>query len=682
MSSTTNNNTSATSLPQGFSVFQPALGSQLQFFPAVGTAELDEMIHNFIPGSSSIQEKRATVSLDFLDHHEATGQNFKFYPVWSMGVSTPLDSPLTDAASSFFNVSPVTPNWDWSQVSGPTSSQSSIKSRQSRRGSPSSRQQTADFSHLPGMKIMTKDGMDVTNQASRGSKTKEQRDHAHLMRIIKACDSCKRKKIRCDPSHKKRSVASTSTSQPEQYAPNRPSKPSKRARAAAEKQPSVEPAVIMDEMVPSMSLDLGEDLKVFSNGGEPWEEFVQYAPFEEVPADYNFFTDPLGYFSPMDLSFSNSASSSSPEMTMPLADNMTRESDSLSQLYYARSELLDTVSTDGSTIPSTSVTATASPVSTPTSLSSSPDKPTPALDSPTASERVVLSQSDVLRQSIGESSLPEAPGLVPLGSTLQRLENSPLYVASQGRIDWSSPDAPVMLPHSLIPSGSVGATPLPQRQLPPTVPAMDQSMSVADENHKSSLASSQSTLGVDVYHKPSASQALSPSPRQDVNIQDQYNDDESLSGDTSIRRDVLSTDDLIRKRDVRSNSVAKPGLTTEATHKGKPSTGSSEPLHTERTSVSTQGSTISESDVLSWDPANDKTAQLAVMAWAMSVCLAVIGEIAASAYTDYATRDDAMPHSTPTFTGADSAVSITRGSSIRVPLIDMPIMFQQAIVAG
>jgi len=49
---------------------------------------------------------------------------------------------------------------------------------------------------IPGFQIMTKDGVDVTSSAGRGTKTKEQREHAHLMRIMKACDACKKKKIR------------------------------------------------------------------------------------------------------------------------------------------------------------------------------------------------------------------------------------------------------------------------------------------------------------------------------------------------------------------------------------------------------------------------------------------------------------------------------------------------------
>ena len=49
---------------------------------------------------------------------------------------------------------------------------------------------------------MTKDGIDVTSTAGRGTKTKEQREHAHLMRIMKACDDCKRKKVRVSPPPK------------------------------------------------------------------------------------------------------------------------------------------------------------------------------------------------------------------------------------------------------------------------------------------------------------------------------------------------------------------------------------------------------------------------------------------------------------------------------------------------
>ncbi|KAF9778821.1 hypothetical protein IL306_002878 [Fusarium sp. DS 682] len=279
-------------LPQGFSVFQPTLGAQLQFFPAIGTRELDEMINAYMPGPASNQEKRASIALDYFEYAHLTGQTFKFYPVYSLSAadSPATASPLQDSGyGSSFNTSPVTSNWDWSHVNTSSSS---------RRSSPKSTSspQATDFSHLPGMKIMTKDGRDVTNSASRGSKTKEQRDHAHLMRIIKACDSCKKKKIRCDPSHKKRGVSSTVA---------QPAKVTKKTKTIAP-EPKVTPVVAQDAFAQLTfpQQDFSADLDSFTapteQGVEPWEQFVQF-PAEDD--NYDFFNDPEGYFSPGSSSF-------------------------------------------------------------------------------------------------------------------------------------------------------------------------------------------------------------------------------------------------------------------------------------------------------------------------------------------------------------------------------------------
>ncbi|KAM0355620.1 hypothetical protein ACHAPU_000004 [Fusarium lateritium] len=276
-------------LPQGFSVFQPALGAQLQFFPSVGTRELDELVNAYIPGPASTQEKRTSISLDYFEYAHLTGQTFKFYPVYTLAatVESPATaSPLQDSGyGSSFNTSPAISNWDWSHVNTTASS---------RRSSPksTSSHQPADFSNLPGMKIMTKDGRDVTNSASRGSKTKEQRDHAHLMRIIKACESCKKKKIRCDPSHKKRGVSSTSA---------QPAKVTKKTKAVAP-EAKIAPVVVQEAIAPQIEFseqDLLLDLDNFAAPGEPgdeqWEQFIQ---FPAVDDSYDFFNDPEGYLSP------------------------------------------------------------------------------------------------------------------------------------------------------------------------------------------------------------------------------------------------------------------------------------------------------------------------------------------------------------------------------------------------
>ncbi|KAK4125163.1 hypothetical protein N657DRAFT_643998 [Parathielavia appendiculata] len=227
----------------GFSVCQPALGAPLQWLPAIGTPELDDMINASLPGPASIQDKRAHISMDFFEYARQTGETFKFYPVPSASFTPVTASPATSAlydsgyASSSFNHSPVLSDrgsWTQSPVSFvPAVTDAGTKARTfaSKKSSNSStRQQAVDFANHPGMRILTKDGKDVTNSASRGCKTKEQRDHAHLMRIIKACDSCRRKKVRCDPSHRKRNASQASAAQADQ-------KPAKRPKKAGESTP-------------------------------------------------------------------------------------------------------------------------------------------------------------------------------------------------------------------------------------------------------------------------------------------------------------------------------------------------------------------------------------------------------------------------------------------------------------
>ncbi|KAL7816689.1 hypothetical protein V8C26DRAFT_428923 [Trichoderma gracile] len=321
---------SAAPLPQGFSVYQPQLGAQLQFFPALGTQELDDMINAYIPGSAPLKEKRATISLDFLEHSQLTGQTFKFYPVYYSSSPVAASPVNSIAASSFSNASPANSALDWSQASASpsvSSRSSASKGRKaSKSGSLAARYPAVDLSHLPGMKIMTKDGQDITDSASRGSKTKEQRDHAHLMRIIKACDSCRRKKIRCDPDHKKRPAS--------QAQPQSAAKAVKKARttppaAAATPAPAAStpppqktaPASVaistLDDNPPIPMSLLGLD-PTFTFTGldgldstdqmfEPWEEFVQYPP-ADVDDNYDFFLDPEGYFSSQSSASSSSAS--------------------------------------------------------------------------------------------------------------------------------------------------------------------------------------------------------------------------------------------------------------------------------------------------------------------------------------------------------------------------------------
>ncbi|KAG9254003.1 uncharacterized protein F5Z01DRAFT_111142 [Emericellopsis atlantica] len=293
-------------LPQGFTVFQTQLGAPLQFIPALGTQELDDMVSMYVPGSAPLSDKRATISVDFLEYAQVTGQAFKFYVVPGYVATSPAESPTTASLSaSSINASPVTSNWDWSSVTGGPS-RPAVASRKASSSASSRRPAatTSDFSHLPGMKILTKDGLDVTNDAARGSKTKEQRDHAHLMRVIKACDSCRRKKVRCDPSHKKRAATTASPSQQ----PVVSGRVAKKARISQEKTvapaatttPSTTPS---SDMLAASSFDTELDWDAFLNipeadgtldmtatGDEFWNDLSIPHPGGEE--GYNFFHNP------------------------------------------------------------------------------------------------------------------------------------------------------------------------------------------------------------------------------------------------------------------------------------------------------------------------------------------------------------------------------------------------------
>ncbi|KAK0612367.1 hypothetical protein B0T17DRAFT_511567 [Bombardia bombarda] len=270
---------SSTTAYQGFSVFQPALGTALQWLPAVGTQELDDMVNAFLPGPASIQDKRAHISMDFFEYSRMTGETFKFYaaPTPASFSSATAASPASSSAlydsgyGSSFNTSPVVSDMSpWTQ--SPIAYEPKVGSPSSISKKPSastSRQQTAaDFSSHPGMRIMTKDGRDVTNSASRGCKTKEQRDHAHLMRIIKACDACKKKKIRCDPSHKKRNASHASPAQAE----SKVTKKSKKAAAAIAAPP---PPIAFNDFN-----DFNFDLTA-TDAFETPETAVPFAPYDE-----------------------------------------------------------------------------------------------------------------------------------------------------------------------------------------------------------------------------------------------------------------------------------------------------------------------------------------------------------------------------------------------------------------
>ncbi|QSZ37284.1 hypothetical protein DSL72_009378 [Monilinia vaccinii-corymbosi] len=221
-----------------FTITQPFLGAPLQFQPALGSKELEELIDLHVAGNACKQDKLSAVTIDFYNHATVdinTGSLVRRYDVMPRSFKeSPSQSHSSGLSPPIFTPSPA------SSATLTDSAHGSISTPPSRvRGSRVSKKSKKDTKkpaevRLPCFTILTKDGVDVTNYTSRGTKTKEQREHAHLMRIIKACDECKRKKIRCDPSHRRASKADISRIS----ASSKPSPPSQSDPSPAASTPS------------------------------------------------------------------------------------------------------------------------------------------------------------------------------------------------------------------------------------------------------------------------------------------------------------------------------------------------------------------------------------------------------------------------------------------------------------
>lgn len=245
-----------------FTITQPFLGAPLQFFPALGSLELDTLIDAYVPGTAALSDKFSDVTIDFYNNATVdlnTGALVKHYTVFpsfdeaTFGLDanfdwTLNDGSLWDSSTSgtmsleqspeqllgndfndfdlfagvggvdsplMFTPSPTSSSSPASSASASFSSSNFSASKSYVAATPAPRQSVSsgrvtkksaakkevkrvvvDEVRLPGFSIMTKDGVDVTNSAGRGTKTKEQREHAHLMRIMKACDACKKKKVK------------------------------------------------------------------------------------------------------------------------------------------------------------------------------------------------------------------------------------------------------------------------------------------------------------------------------------------------------------------------------------------------------------------------------------------------------------------------------------------------------
>lgn len=194
--------------PRSFTISQAAPGALLEFEPPLHSKELAEAINSYIPGHSTLQEKKRRIVSDFC--------------IWRSQVCPEGPASHLYDASPALNFSAFTgvelPSVEHVAPSKQISAKYAMRSN-AKVVKRTPKKATSSGPRLPGLSIMTKDGFDVTDTTSRGPKTKEQREHAALMRKLGVCATCKKRKQRCNPSHHIQTKSSSSPSPAKSLSP-------------------------------------------------------------------------------------------------------------------------------------------------------------------------------------------------------------------------------------------------------------------------------------------------------------------------------------------------------------------------------------------------------------------------------------------------------------------------------
>ncbi|RFU26388.1 hypothetical protein B7463_g9944, partial [Scytalidium lignicola] len=280
---------------QCFSISQPFLGAPLRFEPPLGSKELDDLIEAYIPGPAPRQDKLSEVTIEFYKFATVDINTGSLVRTYNVCMAPAFEqSPAAQSQSSSFSPSLHTPSPGSSvnftdsgygtssfTMTPPVRTRHSISAASLRgavkKSTAKKERKNAglviETQRIPGFSIMTKDGIDVTTSAGRGTKTKEQREHAHLMRIMKACNECKRKKVRCDPSHRLQNTDMSRTSSASKTS-TPPSASVKTSSPKSQPPPSIEtsqsdPFLFEDN---SMNFDMNamNDFVLFPEGDTFW----------------------------------------------------------------------------------------------------------------------------------------------------------------------------------------------------------------------------------------------------------------------------------------------------------------------------------------------------------------------------------------------------------------------------
>lgn len=158
--------------------------------------ELAEAIHNYIPGIVPLQEKQRQIVSDFcIWRSQACPDGPASYlydasPAFDLSTFSNVDLP------SIGHLAPRAATEKCIAENKSTSAKPARRSKTNKVAKKTPAKAASSGPRLPGLSIMTKDGVDITDRAPRGPKTKEQREHAALMRRLGSCATCRKRKQR------------------------------------------------------------------------------------------------------------------------------------------------------------------------------------------------------------------------------------------------------------------------------------------------------------------------------------------------------------------------------------------------------------------------------------------------------------------------------------------------------
>src|SRR6187402_2791891 len=96
-----------------FTITQPFLGAPLQFQPALGSKELEELVDVYVIGSASKQDKLSEVTIDFYNNATVdlnTGALTRRYDVFHPAWANAFEQSPTQSQSSGFSPPIFTPS--------------------------------------------------------------------------------------------------------------------------------------------------------------------------------------------------------------------------------------------------------------------------------------------------------------------------------------------------------------------------------------------------------------------------------------------------------------------------------------------------------------------------------------------------------------------------------------------